>query len=116
MNRSFSAVSVSSCVTAVLGASVLQAAESQTLPKVLIEGQAEPTLTVPSVAAASAALTQVPGGTTLVDGETIRQGRASTLRDALDFTTGVYVQSRFGSEEARISIRGSGLQRITVGA
>jgi outer membrane receptor protein involved in Fe transport len=109
MNPSFS--TVSSCVTALLGASVLQAAESKALPKVLVEGVSEPTLTVPSVSAATAELARVPGGTTLVDGATVRQGRASTLRDALDFTTGVYVQSRFGSEEARISIRGSGLQR-----
>ena len=109
MNPSFSAVST--CVTALLGASVLQAAESKALPKVVVEGVSEPTLTVPSVSAATAELARVPGGTTLVDGATVRQGRASTLRDALDFTTGVYVQSRFGSEEARISIRGSGLQR-----
>jgi len=111
MKRPFSIVSIPSCVTAILGASALQAAESQALPKVLIEGSSEPTLTVSSLAAASAALAQVPGGTSLVDGGVIRQGRASTLRDALDFTTGVFVQSRFGAEEARISIRGSGLQR-----
>ena len=102
MNPSFSALSVSSCVTAILGASILQAAESKTLPKVMVEGVSEPTLTVPSMTAAAADLARVPGGTGLVDGDTVRQGRASTLRDALDFTTGVYVQSRFGSEEARI--------------
>lgn len=111
MNSSISAVSITSCVTAILGASILQAAESKTLPKVMVEGVSEPTLTVPSMTAAAADLARVPGGTGLVDGDTVRQGRASTLRDALDFTTGVYVQSRFGSEEARISIRGSGLQR-----
>jgi iron complex outermembrane receptor protein len=89
MNSSISAVSVTSCVTALLGASILQAAESKTLPKVVVEGVSEPSLTVPSITAAAAELARVPGGTSLVDGDTVRQGRASTLRDALDFTTGV---------------------------
>jgi iron complex outermembrane receptor protein len=35
----------------------------------------------------------------------------STLKDALEFAPGVLVQPRFGAEEARLSIRGSGLQR-----
>src|SRR5690606_12447386 len=34
-----------------------------------------------------------------------------TLKDALDFAPGVFVQPRFGAEEARLSIRGSGIQR-----
>ncbi len=42
---------------------------------------------------------------------TYTDGRVSTLSDALGDATGVFVQPRFGAEEARISIRGSGLQR-----
>ena len=37
--------------------------------------------------------------------------RVATLTDALGGATGVYVQPRFGAEESRVSIRGSGLQR-----
>jgi len=37
---------------------------------------------------------------------------SSTLADALRGGTGVFAQTRFGAEEARLSIRGSGLQRI----
>lgn len=47
----------------------------------------------------------------MVDAETYKTGRSSTLQDALGLATGVFVQPRFGAEEARISIRGSGLQR-----
>ena len=54
---------------------------------------------------------RIPGGATLVDAQSYKNGRSSTLQDALGMATGVFVQLRFGSEEARLSIRGSGLQR-----
>src|SRR5262249_1240371 len=38
-------------------------------------------------------------------------GRASSLQDVFALAPGVFAQSRFGAEEARLSIRGSGLQR-----
>ena len=68
-------------------------------------------LTVPSIEEARAELLQTPGGTAIVDAAEYRRGRATTIKDALDFAPGVYVQPRFGAEESRISIRGSGLQR-----
>ena len=63
------------------------------------------------IEAARVELEQTPGGTAVVDAETYKRGRATTLKDALDFAPGVYVQPRFGAEESRISIRGSGIQR-----
>jgi len=71
----------------------------------------EPSLTMPSPQAAAEELRAVPGGASFVDAEEYKRGRASTLKDALEFTPGVFVQPRFGSDEARLSIRGSGLQR-----
>jgi len=68
-------------------------------------------LTVPSIEQKKEELKGIPGGVGIVDGETLREGRATTLKDALDYAPGVFVQPRFGAEEARISIRGSGLQR-----
>lgn len=56
-------------------------------------------------------LRKTPGGVTLVDAKDYLNGRASTPADALLLAPGVFAQSRFGAEEARISIRGSGLQR-----
>jgi iron complex outermembrane recepter protein len=70
-----------------------------------------PSLTMPSPEAAARELAAVPGGASFVPAEEVRRGRASTLEDVLDFAPGVFVQPRFGSEEARLSIRGSGLQR-----
>ncbi|QDC43542.1 TonB-dependent receptor family protein [Methylophilus medardicus] len=67
--------------------------------------------TQPSKEAAKEALSKTAGGTTLVDMDKVREGRVSTYQDSLGLATGVYIQSRFGAEESRLSIRGSGLQR-----
>ena len=69
------------------------------------------TLTQPDYAAARTRLERTPGGIALVDDEHYRHGRVANLQDALGYTAGVFIQPRFGADEARLSIRGSGLQR-----
>ena len=64
-----------------------------------------------SIEQAREAVAQTAGGAGVVDHESFTQGRVSTLSDALGYATGVFIQPRFGAEEARLSIRGSGLQR-----
>lgn len=65
----------------------------------------------PGIDAARAELARVPGGVSVVSNEEFEHARASNLRDVFALTPGVFVQPRFGAEEARLSIRGSGLQR-----
>jgi iron complex outermembrane receptor protein len=79
--------------------------------EITVREKEESSLTAPGPEQAARALAEVPGGTSVVDAEQYKRGRASTLQDALGLTPGVYVQPRFGAEEARLSIRGSGLQR-----
>ena len=86
-------------------------AQATTLERIEVRGQRPPIATVDSIGQAKHRLDQRAGGTALVDGDAYRDGRVSTLADALGFAPGVFVQPRFGSEEARLSIRGSGLQR-----
>ncbi|MDP4790774.1 MAG: Plug domain-containing protein, partial [Verrucomicrobiales bacterium] len=69
------------------------------------------TLTVATLEEAREELMRQPGGTAIVDAEDYKRGRATNLKDALDFAPGVFVQPRFGAEESRLSIRGSGIQR-----
>jgi iron complex outermembrane receptor protein len=69
------------------------------------------TPSAPGEAAARAEAERVPGGANVVGESEYADGRASTLVDVFALTPGVFAQSRFGAEEARISIRGSGLQR-----
>lgn len=70
-----------------------------------------PSLTRPSPESAALELSRIAGGTDFVAAESYTGGRVSTLKDALAFAAGVFAQPRFGAEEARLSIRGSGLQR-----
>ncbi|MFM6961038.1 MAG: TonB-dependent receptor family protein [Polynucleobacter victoriensis] len=53
----------------------------------------------------------IPGGASVVDLNQVREGRQSTWSDSLAMAPGVFIQDRFGSEEARISVRGSALSR-----
>lgn len=86
--------------------------EPMSLPEVVVTADGQPeSLTVPSVATVKKQLALIPGGVNVVDAEDYKRGRATTLKDALDFSPGVFVQPRFGAEESRISIRGSGIQR-----
>jgi iron complex outermembrane receptor protein len=73
--------------------------------------QPDPSLTLPNIETAQRRLGQTAGGANVVDGERYREGRVSTLNDALAYSPGVFSASRFGAEEARLSIRGSGIQR-----
>lgn len=85
-----------------------------TLKEVVVsasKAEAGSILTPPSIETARQRINLVPGGVDIVDAETYKTGRATTLQDALGFSPGVFVQPRFGGEEARLSIRGSGLQR-----
>lgn len=84
---------------------------STRLPEVTVIGDRPPSLTVPDARTASQRLDLTPGGVNFIDASDYEKGRTSSLRDALDFQPGVFVQSRYGSDEARISIRGSGVQR-----
>jgi len=69
------------------------------------------TPTAPGEGAARAEAARVPGGADVVSAEDYAAGRASTFSDLFAFSPGVFAQPRFGAEEARLSIRGSGLQR-----
>ncbi len=69
------------------------------------------TLTQPSIEEARETINKTAGGVTVVDMQQVREGRVSNFTDTLGLASGVLAQSRFGAEETRLSIRGSGLQR-----
>ncbi len=108
---------------ALLGGAVALPAQSATnkppatvkLPEVVVTGKRDAATTgaktVPTAEEAIAQIKSVPGGANVIKAEEFKTGRVSTMKDALEYVPGVFVQPRFGSDEARISIRGSGLQR-----
>jgi iron complex outermembrane recepter protein len=80
-------------------------------PLVVSEKKEVASLTSPTLQADREELAKTPGGTETIDPERYLTGRASTVADTFSMSPGVIAQSRFGSDEARLSIRGSGLQR-----
>jgi iron complex outermembrane recepter protein len=76
-----------------------------------VAAEREGALTTTNTAAAKIELGRIPGGATVVAADQWLGGKASTQRDMLGWVPGVVVQPRFGAEEARLSIRGSGIQR-----
>jgi len=81
------------------------------LDKLSVTADRDQPLTIPTFEAARADLARVPGGAETVSAERWLRGRASTLADTFFLSAGVIAQPRFGSDEARLAIRGSGLQR-----
>jgi len=85
--------------------------EAVELDPLVVLGERGASLTVPTADAARAEIVLTPGGVELIDAARFLRGRASTVEDTFALSPGVIAQSRFGSDEARLSIRGSGLQR-----
>ncbi|NIJ38021.1 iron complex outermembrane receptor protein [Sphingopyxis panaciterrae] len=81
------------------------------MPVHAAEADATIIVTAPTATdAAEARAARTPGGTDVVSYEDYADKSVVSLRDALAFSPGVYLQPRFG-QEVRISIRGSGLSR-----
>ena len=81
------------------------------MPEVVVRAKPDPSLIAPEIETKRRELAKIPGAAEVIDADSYKRGRSTTIRDALDFAPGVFVQPRFGAEEARISIRGSGIQR-----
>ena len=73
--------------------------------------EAPKSLTVPNVEQAREIIEKTPGAVAIVSDETYRQGAATTVKDVLNTVPGVFAQPKYGQEDARLSIRGSGLSR-----
>ncbi len=78
------------------------------LPEVVVTAPPE-SLTVPSIQQADEQIHLVPGGVSLINSERYKTGRSSSIEDVLKGTPGVYIESRGGTDEVKLSIRGAGL-------
>jgi len=83
----------------------------QQLPTVVVTADAPQSAFSVQPAAALDELRKAPGGVAVVAADDYLNGRTASMEDTLRLAPGVFIASRFGSDEARVSIRGSGLQR-----
>lgn len=97
---------------AFIGCSQPAFADHLDLPSVEVtEQRVQDSTTQPNIEAAREAIEKTAGGVTIVDMSKVKEGRTSNFADTLGMASGVLAQSRFGAEETRLSIRGSGIQR-----
>jgi iron complex outermembrane receptor protein len=88
-----------------------QPAPPPTLETVVVEGAKVPADRMRTDEEAREELSRVPGGTAVIDEQTIEHTRAANLKDVLDFVPGIMIRPRFGAaDESQLSIRGSGLR------
>jgi iron complex outermembrane receptor protein len=111
MNRKEAVLHASITLTAAAFAQQPVHAQEPVLAPVTVTAQPVAAETLPDIETARQRLSTIAGGANVVDAEQYKEGRVSTLEDALRFSPGVFIAPRFGAEEARLSIRGSGLQR-----
>lgn len=98
------------CLCMVAATTLAATDEPRRLEQITVTAE-RTTLTAPGAERARLEAARVPGGANVVAIEDYARGRASNLAEVFATTPGVFAQPRFGSEEARLSIRGSGLQR-----
>lgn len=101
---------VVSVTMAFSGCAVAQNQPLNSMNTVVITARSD-SLTQASIESARDNVKTIPGGASIVDLNQVREGRQSTWSDSLGLAPGVYIQDRFGSEEARLAVRGSGLSR-----
>ncbi len=105
-------IAASLCGLSSLHAQSIEPQPAKKLPDLVVKAEREKrSLTTPTAEESRRELNKTPGAVEVVDAERFLQGRASTVADTFALSPGVFAQSRFGSDEARLSIRGSGLQR-----
>ena len=80
-------------------------------PPITVTATRPGSLTVPSATDAKEQIDKTPGGVEIVPAEQFRDTKATTLKDVLEYVPGVWVQSKYGQEDAKLVIRGSGLSR-----
>ena len=80
------------------------------LDPVVVQGGRPTSLTSPSTEQARETIQRTPGAVEVVPDTVWRDTQATTLKDVLEYTPGVFVQPKWG-EDSRLSIRGSGLSR-----
>lgn len=106
---------ISFLTAAALGGTFLAAQETPTVREldelVVTANRQSSGLTVSTLEEVREDLQKTPGAVEAIDAERFLRGRSSTLADTFALSPGVVAQPRFGSDEARLSIRGSGLQR-----
>lgn len=80
-------------------------------PQITVTGKRDESLTTDTPDEARAKADRIAGAASVIDLANTEGRRNATLADALRLAPGIFAAPRFGQEELRISVRGSGISR-----
>jgi iron complex outermembrane receptor protein len=83
------------------------------LPQVVVTGSTE-SLTSPDLNSVAERFHDIPGAVNVYSSNHYQLGRGAYLEDFLPYTPGVLIQSSQGSEDTKVSVRGSGAQEDNI--
>ncbi len=81
------------------------------IDRIIITGRQSPSLTADTAEDARRRAEAISGAASVIDAATLQTQRTQTLADALRLAPGVFASPRFGDEDLRLSVRGSGIVR-----
>ncbi len=99
-------------ILGVLGLSSPVRADTQPIehPRIVVRADARhDSLSVSDSKQARTEMDGIPGGVSLIDEADMRRSITANMAEALGNVPGLFVRSRFGGDEVRVSIRGSGI-------
>ncbi|MEM7199680.1 MAG: TonB-dependent receptor [Planctomycetota bacterium] len=85
--------------------------QSVELPSEEVSAERQKAFTLKSATEAEQQLRLVPGAATLIREDEYRYRRVADISDVLRLSPAVYIQSRYGGSETRLSVRGSGIRQ-----
>jgi outer membrane receptor protein involved in Fe transport len=97
------------CLLWMLLGTIASAQPTEALPPVVVTGPAE-SLTSPDLNSVAERFHDMPGAVSVYSSAHYQLGRGSYLEDFLPYAPGVLIQSSQGSEDTKVSVRGSGAQ------
>jgi len=112
MSRPVLIAGVALCCAGLPQSAYPQSADNTELQEIVVQGAgAAGSLTSPPLDERRKEIERTPGAVEVIDADGYKKTTpALTIKDALDFTPGVFVQPKWG-DDTRLSIRGSGLSR-----
>ncbi|HVI27802.1 TonB-dependent receptor [Hansschlegelia sp.] len=112
MSRPVLFAGVALCCAGLPQSAYPQSADSTELQEIVVQGAgAARSLTSPPLDERRKEIERTPGAVEVIDADGYKKSTpALTIKDALDFTPGVFAQPKWG-DDTRLSIRGSGLSR-----
>lgn len=81
------------------------------IDRIIITGRQSPSLTADTAEDARRRAEAISGAASVIDAAGLQTQRTQTLADALRLAPGVFAAPRFGDEDLRLSVRGSGIVR-----